>query len=128
MNRSATAQRLQLRLRRNPSYALVEYGKRTTSPSSGDCVLLPASGSRHETNRAIHRSQHPLKRERPTGTERKIAHRECGWKDGDRSAAMLIQGLDHSWRSSYEENWLGKKQRSSNAVSGQFPCSGLPIQ
>ena len=27
--------------------------------------------------------QHRLKRERPTCTERKIAHEECGWKGGD---------------------------------------------
>src|SRR6202162_2992896 len=33
----------------------------------------------------------PLKRERPTGTERQSLTKECGWKDGDRGGPAQTQ-------------------------------------
>ena len=41
--------------------------------------------------RSILRLQHLLKRERPTGTERKTVPKRCGWKDGDRGGSAQRQ-------------------------------------
>ena len=39
--------------------------------------------------RSLVRWQHPLKRERPICTERKMLMKECGWKDGGQKAALV---------------------------------------
>src|SRR5579859_4616620 len=53
------------------------------------------------------------KRERPTCTERKTAHRECGWKDGD------------SGDSAGESLCPTKKQQ--NPLDSDWPSHGRPI-
>src|SRR5579864_6339858 len=54
------------------------------------------------------------KRERPTCTERKAAHRECGWKDGD------------SGDSAGENLCPTKKQQ--NPLDSDWPSHGRPLQ
>ncbi len=59
------------------------------------------------------RWQHRLKREHPTGTERRIAHGECGWKGGGSSGGRVLESTPTG---SQSEGFLSSRRNGRRAV------------
>src|SRR6185312_16279473 len=88
----------------------------SSPPSSGDCaqVLAQLSEMRAKVDSQV---AAPAEMRTPTCTERIFAHKECGWKDGDRGGRFkrnkpLIRKINNrldTHRPSHGRTWCQSK-------------------